>query len=57
MKKQKSIQDRGANFRDEEGNLYLVRCYACNKEIGTENYAPSVASGQCAFCGWKEKTK
>lgn len=51
-----SVQERQAsrNFRDKNGNLYLVRCYACEPERGRENYAMSVASGQCAWCGWKE---
>ena len=54
MVEEKVNQDRGANFRGEDGKLYLVRCYACGGEHGTENYAPAVATGQCAFCGWKE---
>ena len=29
------------------GKVYLVRCPKCDKE----NYAPSVASGKCAWCG------
>jgi len=37
------------NF-ESNGKLYLVNCYAC----GSENYALMVASGQCAWCGWKE---
>ena len=47
-----SFQDRRPNFRDEEGNLYLVRCYHCSPEHGRENYAPAVATGTCAWCGW-----
>ena len=43
-------QDKHPNFRGKDGKLYLVRCFACNKE----NYSPAVASGQCAWCGWKE---
>jgi ribosomal protein L37E len=27
--------------------FYLIRCYECGKE----NYLPSVATGQCAWCG------
>lgn len=53
----KTIQDRHPNFRDEKGKLYLVRCFACGGGNGTENYLPAVASGQCAFCGWKEKNE
>lgn len=32
-----------------------MRCYACNSEIGMENWAPMVASGQCAWCGWRDE--
>lgn len=48
-----SENDRYPNFRDN-GELFLVRCFACNPEIGKENYAPIVAKGICAWCGWKE---
>lgn len=34
------------------GKLFLVRCPEC----WLENYAPAVATGQCAHCGWKEAT-
>ena len=44
-----TIQDHAPNFRDQ-GQLFLVRCYRC----GRENYAPAVATGTCAFCGWRE---
>ena len=47
----KTVQDKSPNFRDEKGRLYLVRCYACNKE----NYAPAVSSGTCAWCGYKDE--
>ena len=40
-------QDREPNFR-ENGQLFLVHCYACN----LENYLMAVASGTCAWCGW-----
>lgn len=39
------------NFRDEKGNLYVVRCRECKRE----NYALAVASGRCCWCGWGEK--
>ncbi len=52
--KYNTINDRPPNFRDEGGKLFTVRCYACNPVMGVENYAPSVASGQCAWCGWSE---
>jgi hypothetical protein len=55
MKKIKVNQDRNPNFRDKEGKLFLVRCFACEPERGRENYAPAVASGTCAWCGWKEE--
>ena len=35
------------NFVDE-GDIFLVRCPKC----GRENYAPAVATGQCAWCGF-----
>lgn len=50
-----SFQDRPPNFRGKEGNLYLVRCFACASERGRENYTLAVATGQCAWCGWKEE--
>ena len=45
------LEDHSANFRDEEGNAFLVRCPACNRE----NYTIAVSTGQCAWCGWKEE--
>lgn len=47
-------QDRPPNFRSKDGKLYLVRCFACEPEHGRENYAPAVASSECAWCGWSE---
>ena len=32
----------------KDGRAYL-RCPECRRE----NYAPAVARGQCAWCGWK----
>lgn len=49
-----TIQDKHPNFR-KDGKLYLVKCYKCDPKYGRENYAPAVASGQCAWCGWKDK--
>jgi hypothetical protein len=49
-----NINDRPPNFRDENGKLFLVRCFACG-EHGRENYAMVVAKGECAWCGWKEE--
>lgn len=48
-------QDRPPNWR-EDGQLYLVRCFACDKERGKENWAMAVSSGICAWCGWREDT-
>lgn len=52
-----TIQDCAPNFRGSDGKLYLVRCYACDPKRGRENYAPSVATGTCAWCGWSEAVK
>ena len=52
-----TINDRSPNFRNEQGNLYLVRCFACDPEFGVENYIPNVARGVCAWCGWPETLK
>lgn len=49
-----TIQDRAPNFRDKDGNLYLIRCFECDSVYGNENWIPAAASGQCAHCGWKE---
>lgn len=38
-------------FRDKDGMLFLQRCPECRRE----NYAMAVATGQCAWCGWKEQ--
>lgn len=48
-------QEQAPNFQDEEGNLFLVQCYACCPE-GRENYLPAIATGQCAWCGWSRAT-
>ena len=50
----KMKQNKRPNFRDEGGKLFLVRCFECGGERGRENWAMAVASGQCAWCGWKE---
>ena len=53
----KTIQDKGENFRNDAGKLFLVRCYAHDKKDGRENSGVAVASGTCAWCGWSEKKK
>jgi len=45
---------RTGNF-EEDGQLYLVRCYNCDYANGRENRIDHVAKGECAWCGWKEK--
>lgn len=48
-------QDRPPNFRNNDGQLYLKRCFACEPDCGRENWAMAVASGQCCWCGWTEE--
>lgn len=36
-------------FRGKNGKLFMQICPKCEKE----NYALSVASGQCAWCGYE----
>lgn len=48
------IQDRSPNFREND-KLFIVRCFCCNEETGQENWAPAVAGGYCAWCGWSEE--
>jgi len=50
----KLVNERPPNFRDRDGQLFLVRCFSCGGKGGVENYAFSVATGQCAWCGWKD---
>ena len=47
----KTIQDQAPNFRDDEGDLFLVKCFVCKRE----NYALNVALGICTWCGWKQE--
>jgi len=54
LQEQINLQNREPNFRGKDGKLYLVRCYLCEPKYGRENYLPIVATGQCAWCGWKE---
>jgi hypothetical protein len=50
-----TIQDKKPNFRDSNGNLFIVRCFYCDPNHGTENNAAYVASGTCAWCGFCEQ--
>lgn len=52
-----TIQDRPPNFRNDEGKLYLVRCFVCEPQRGLENYSIAVASGTCYNCGYSEEDK
>lgn len=48
----KAEQKLSENFT-ADGHVYLVRCPECHKE----NWAPSVASGVCAWCGYDANRK
>lgn len=50
----RNVNDRPPNFRGKHGVLYLLRCFACGGEHGRENWMPAVATGTCAWCGWRE---
>jgi len=50
----KTINDRKPNYRNQDGKLYLVRCFACGGDDGTENYVAAIAASVCSFCGWKD---
>jgi hypothetical protein len=55
MKKQKS--HRAPNFKSDDGRWFLVRCYECEPERGTENYGAAVSSGICYRCGYDANKK
>jgi len=41
-------KDKGFGYFDKERKrLCMIRCFKC----GRENWAPTVASGDCAWCG------
>jgi len=40
-------------FKSDKGKVYLQRCPKC----GLENWAMSVTSGVCAWCGYKATLK
>lgn len=45
-----NITPRGT-YRDENGTLCIILCPKCHME----NWAMAVATGQCCWCGYKEK--
>lgn len=47
-----TINGQSIGFYGDNGKWYLIRCQSCGGERGRENYAPAVASGQCAWCGY-----
>ena len=48
-----SVWDMPGNFQGEDGKVYLVRCPSCKRE----NWAPAVADGVCAWCGWSAESE
>jgi len=46
--KNNNINDRPPNWRDKNGNLYVIKCFKCGKE----NHGAAVSSGICAYCGY-----
>ena len=46
-----NVNERSPNFTSDNGKFYLVRCFACEPEVGRENWAMAVATGMCAWCG------
>jgi len=49
-------QEKGANSRNAEGRLFLIRCYACSPdERGRENHMSAVAGGYCCWCNWTDE--
>jgi ribosomal protein L37E len=43
----------GHGYQREDGTLCMIRCFSC----GRENYALSVSSGLCAWCGHDANAK
>ncbi len=54
VEEKKNVNDRPPNFRNKDGILYIVRCFACEPSYGKENWAMAVATGQCCWCKWSE---
>lgn len=55
MKEPATSQERHPNFRGEDGQLILVRCFLCEPVRGRENHISCIAAGVCAHCGWTEE--
>ena len=47
------MENKGEVFYGEDGHSFVVRCPECLRE----NYAMSVATGQCCWCGYIEPNK
>jgi ribosomal protein L37E len=41
-------QGKGNGYKDDDGTVCMIRCFQC----GRENWAPAVATGHCAWCGF-----
>ncbi len=47
-------RDKGFGYVDDKsGKTCMIRCFEC----GSENWAPAVASGDCAWCGYNPNKK
>ena len=45
---------KGVGYKDDQtGKICMIRCFKCGKE----NYAPTVATGNCAWCGHDANVK
>lgn len=47
------IRNKGYGYKDSKGKTCMIRCFEC----GQENWAMSVASGHCAWCGFDPNKK
>lgn len=51
------INGKSKGFWGKDDKWYLERCLSCAEgEHGRENWGPAVASGSCAWCGYKPNT-
>lgn len=57
MTEPRTINDRPPNFRNKDGRLMIIRCFACPDAgpYGKENWGPAVATGECAWCGFRDE--